>query len=150
MGEILPGKKILPRDKFLKMTKAVLDINVFISALFWKGAPHRIFKRMLKGEFLNFTSPQILEELKRKLLDKFRLPPERVKEFLEIIIFASQIVYPESKLNIVEKDPSDNKIIECAIEAQASFIVSGDKHLLDIKGYKGIKMVSPREFSSQF
>ena len=146
----MPGKKILPEDKFLKMTKAVLDINVFISALFWKGAPHQIFKRMLKGEFLNFTSPQILEELKKKLLDKFRLPPERVKEFLEIIIFASQIVYPESKLNIVEKDPSDNKIIECAIDAQAFFIISGDKHLLDIKRYKGIKMVSPREFSSQF
>lgn len=97
------------------MTKVVLDTNVFISALFWKGPPHHIFKKSLQREILNFISPEILKEIKKRLLDKFKLPPKKVKEFLEIIIFNSEIVYPKKKLDIVKKDPSDNKIIECEI-----------------------------------
>ena len=131
------------------MIKVVLDTNVFISALFWKGAPYQIFKRILEGAILNFVSPQILAEIKERLLDKFKLPPEKVKEFLEIIVFNSQLVYPKKKLNIVKKDPKDNKILECALEAKASFVISGDKHLLEIKEYKGIKIVTPREFISR-
>jgi putative PIN family toxin of toxin-antitoxin system len=132
------------------MIKVVLDTNVFISALFWKSAPYQIFKKILEGKILNFVSPQILKEIKERLLEKFKLPPERVKEFLEIIVFNSQVVYPKRKLKIVKKDPTDNKILECALEAQASFIVSGDKHLLEIKEYKGIKIIPPKEFLSQF
>jgi len=128
------------------MIRVVLDTNVFISALFWKGAPYQIFKRVLNGAILNFTSPQILEEIEGRLLDKFKLPPEKVKEFLEIIIFNSQIVFPKRKLNIVKEDPSNNKIIECVLEAKASFIISGDRHLLKIKEYREIKIISPREF----
>ena len=101
-----------------------------------------------KGEILNFTSLQILEELKEKLSDGFKLPFEKVKEFLEIIVFTSQIVYPKKKLNVVKKDSSDNKIIECALEARASFIISGDRHLLELKKYRGIKIISPRGFLS--
>jgi len=130
------------------MTKVVLDINVFISSLFWEGVPCQIFKKVLKGEILNFTSLQILEELKEKLSDGFKLPFEKVKEFLEIIVFTSQIVYPKKKLNVVKKDSSDNKIIECALEARASFIISGDRHLLELKKYRGIKIISPRGFLS--
>jgi len=131
------------------MIRVVLDTNVFISALFWKGAPYQIFQKILKGAILNFVSPQILKELKERLLYKFKLPPEKVKEYLGIIVFNSKIIYPKKELNIVEKDPSDNKIIGCALEAKASFIISGDKHLLEIKRYKGIKIVAPKEFLVQ-
>ncbi|MBU4298732.1 putative toxin-antitoxin system toxin component, PIN family, partial [Patescibacteria group bacterium] len=90
--------------------------------------------------------PQILQELIEKLLEKFDVSLEKVKEFLEIIVFNSQVVYPKNELNIVKKDHTDNKIIECAVEANASLVVSGDKHLLEIKEYKGIKIVSPKQF----
>jgi len=130
------------------MIKVVLDTNVFISALFWKGAPYQIFREILKGAILNFVSPQILKELKERLLYKFKLPLEKVKEYLETVVFNSKITYPKKKLNIVKKDPSDNKIIECALEAKASFIISGDRHLLEIREYKGIKIISPKEFLS--
>ncbi|MDI6602973.1 MAG: putative toxin-antitoxin system toxin component, PIN family [Patescibacteria group bacterium] len=131
------------------MIKVVLDTNIFISALFWKGAPHQIFKKVLRGAILNSISPQILEEIKERLLYKFKVPPEKVKEFLEIIVFNSEIVYPKKKLNIIKKDSSDNKILECALEAKASFVISGDKHLLEVKEYKGIKIISPKKFLSQ-
>jgi len=131
------------------MIKVVLDTNVFISALFWKGPPYQIFKKILEGTILNFISPPILNEVQERLLNKFKLPPEKVKEFLEIIIFSSTIVYPKKKLEIVKRDPADNKIIECAVEAKVSFIISGDKHLLEIKKYNGIKIITPKKFLSQ-
>jgi hypothetical protein len=59
------------------------------------------------------------------------------------------VVYPKKKLNIVKEDLADNKIIECALEAKASFIISGDKRLLKIRKYKGIKIITPREFLFQ-
>lgn len=130
------------------MIKIVLDANVFISALFWKGAPYQMVQKIIKGEILNFTSPQILQEIKEKLLIKFELPPEKVKEFLEIIVFNSKIIRPEKEVDIVRKDPKDNKIIECALGAKAPFIISGDKHLLEIKEYRGIRIISPKEFLS--
>ena len=128
------------------MIEVALDTDVFISALFWKGAPYQVFKKILEGAVLNFISPKILEEIKERLLYKFKVPPEKVKEYLEIIVFNSKIVYPRKKLNIVKKDPSDNKVIECATEAKASFIISGDNHLLEIKGHEEIKIISPKEF----
>lgn len=128
------------------MIKAVLDTNILISALFWRGAPHKIFLKLLQGEFLNFISLEILEELKTKLSLKFKLPDAKVNEFLEIVVFSSKVVESKEKLLVVKKDSSDNKIIECAKEAFASFIVSGDKHLLDMKGYNGIKIISPDIF----
>ena len=131
------------------MIKVVLDTNVFISALFWKGPPYQIFKKILEGTILNFISPPILNEVQERLLNKFKLPPEKVKEFLEIIIFSSTIVYPKKKLEIVKRDPADNKIIECAVEAKVSFIISGDKHLLEIEKYNGIKIITPKKFLSQ-
>lgn len=131
------------------MIKIVLDTNVFISALFWKGVPYQVFREIVKGAVLNFTSPQILQEIREKLLIKFKLPPEKVKEFLEIIVFNSKIINPDKEVDIVKKDPKDNKIIECALGARASFIISGDKHLLEIREYEEIKIISPGEFLSK-
>ena len=124
------------------MTKRnVLDTNVYISALFWKGSPHDLFERIIDVDFLNFISPQILDEVENKLLDKFKLPILKARKMSETIVFSSEIVYPKRKFNIVKNDPSDNKIIECAIEADASFIVSGGKkHLLNIKQYKDCRV----------
>lgn len=63
-----------------------------------------------------------------------------------MIIFSSRIVHPTRKLKIVSKDAADNKIIECAVEANSSFIITGDKHLLDIKRYANIEIMSPKQF----
>ena len=128
------------------MTKVVLDTNIFISALFWKGAPYNIFQKVINNKIENFISPEILKEIKEKLLNKFSLPEEKLQEFLEIIVFSSKVVYPKNRLDVVKQDSKDNKIIECAVEARASFIISGDKHLLNIKEYNKIKIISPSNF----
>jgi len=128
------------------MIKAVLDTNVLISSLFWKGAPYKIFQKGLGGTFIILTSLEILEEVKNKLINKFRFPLQDTNDFIEIITINSKIIKPTTKFDIVKEDPSDNKIIECALAGEANYIVSGDKHLLDIKRYNKIKIILPKDF----
>ena len=138
------GALLLPM--FLKMIRAVLDTNIFISALFWRGIPYHVVKKGLEGNFHILVSQGILEEVGEKLYQKFKFPVEDTRTFLEVITVDSYLVEPEEKVRIVKDDPSDNKIIECALAGRAHFIVSGDKHLLKIKEYKNIRIITPRQF----
>ncbi len=79
----------------------------------------------------------------KKLLKKAGIKPEDV---LGEIVRISSIVNPKIKVNVVAEGPDDNKFLECALESRADFIVSGDKHLLRFREFKGIKIVSAREF----
>ena len=63
-----------------------------------------------------------------------------------LIISKSAIVLPRQKFKIVKEDPDDNKIVEAAVEGNCDFIVSSDKHLLKLKEFKGIKIITPKEF----
>lgn len=128
------------------MIKAVLDTNILISSLFWKGAPYKIVQEGIKGAFIILSSVEILEETRNKLITKFQFPPENSDDFIEIITLNSTIVKTTIKLSIVREDFTDDKIVECASEGTANYIVSEDKHLLKIKKYNKIKIVSPKEF----
>jgi putative PIN family toxin of toxin-antitoxin system len=128
------------------MVRAVLDTNVFVSALFWKDAPYRILRKGFRGTFLILISPDILEEISRVLRRRFEFPSEDTNAFLEIIAVNAHIVIPTMKLRIVKKDPSDDKIIECAVVGGGQYIVTGDRHLLDLKKYQKVEIVTPQEF----
>lgn len=127
------------------MIRAVLDTNVIISALFWRGTPYLILKQAIKGDFLFLSSPSILEEVRNKLISKFNFPKEKTDQYLKILIVNCELVRPEEKLKVVKDDPSDNKIIECADEGKADLIISGDTHLKRLKRYKDIEIVSPTQ-----
>ena len=64
------------------------------------------------------------------------------------LINNSEIVEPSVKIDIIKDDPDDNKILECAIAGNVDCIVSNDKHLLKLKEFKGIKILTPKEFLS--
>lgn len=128
------------------MIKVVLDTNVFISALFWQGSPYKLLQKGLNGDFAVFTSTEILDEVRDKLINKFNFPLDDADNFIEIITVNSSITEEKIKLNVVKKDSSDNKIIECAFISNVDYIVSGDKHLLDLKQYRKIRILSPQEF----
>jgi len=130
------------------MTKVTLDTNVYLSALFWKGNPHRVFLQCVKGAVLNSVTPAILSELEGKLRYKFSVPQEKVKEMIEMVTYSSTIVFPSVRVYAVKDDPADDKIIECALEADASFIITGDQHLLQLQKFQNIKIVTPAQFLS--
>jgi uncharacterized protein len=132
--------------------RVVLDTNVYISALLWTGIPHRLLRLAEAGDLTFVTTPAIMEELREALgRPKFRLRirtlQSSVTELMEAILSIVEVVQDLPIEPVVKRDPDDDKILACAIAAQADWIVSGDDHLLSLKRYKGIPIVTPRQFS---
>ena len=129
------------------MVKVVADTNIYISALFWRGNPYKFIHLCFEGKARLVISRQIIDELERILLTdkKFVLPREEVALYTEIILRNAELVSPVITLNVVIKDPADDRILECAVEGEVDYLVSGNKHLLDVKEFRGIKIVTARQ-----
>ena len=131
--------------------RVVLDTNVIISALLAKdGNPARIFELFLNGTILNYTSKEILDEI-REVLSRphFAISLETQSFVMNALENYSIIITPESKIHAVDHDPDDNKFIDCALSAKA-VIISGDNHLLKLKKCQEVYILSPREFLNQY
>ena len=128
---------------------AVLDTNVFVSGIFWKGESNKALLAWRDGKFNLITSLDIILEIIRILKDfKIQLPGESIKEWTDLIVTNSIIVKPKEKVNIVKDDPKDNMFIEAAIAGMAEYIVSQDKHLLRLENVQDIKIITPIKFNS--
>jgi len=126
--------------------KAVLDTNIILSSIFWRGKEHEVVKKGLEGDYVLVTSKDIVDEVVRTLRDKFRFPEDKIEELLALLKNFCEIITIKTRLKIVTEDPTDDKIIETAVDGNADFIVTGDNHLLKIKEHKGIKIMSSGEF----
>ena len=129
------------------MYKIVLDTNVLISGIVFGGKPRIILEDVIERKFKLAVSEPILEEIQVVLEGKkFQYPPQITHNILNEIITISEFVNPKIKINIIKKDPDDNKILECALEYEADFIISGDAHLLKIEKFKNIRIINPADF----
>ena len=128
------------------MLKVVLDTNIYVSSIFWRGNPHKIVELALDKKIKIFTSVEILQELEKVLRRDFQEPDEMIHRQISLIFEYADIIKTTVKVNVVKEDPEDNKIIECAVSCNANYIVTGDRHLLDIKEFRGTKIVNAREF----
>ena len=130
------------------MIKAVVDTNVFISGVFWKGPPSEVLKSWQQGGFRWVVSEPILEEYRRTLdqLIKKRLAVG-AQSILAIIESQAEIVEPVAFARQVCSD-HDDKFLEAAVAAHADFVVSGDFALLELKRYREIEIVRPTRFLS--
>jgi putative PIN family toxin of toxin-antitoxin system len=127
--------------------KAVLDTNVVISGIFWKGAPFEILEAWQKRRFLLVISPPVLYEYRRVLDEMTKQRPIPVLgSIMEIIELHSEMVTPVRFPGRVCSDPDDDKFLEAALAARADYVVSGDAALLKIKNHQGIQIVRPRQF----
>jgi putative PIN family toxin of toxin-antitoxin system len=130
----------------------VLDTNVIVSALLSsKGAPAEIIRRWEAGEFDVAISPPLLSEFERVLnyprVKKYlKHSDEEIATFLKHLGTTVITVYPQIKLEVIKADPDDDRVLECALEASAVYIVSGNSHLLDLKEYRQIVILNPVEF----
>lgn len=125
------------------MIKAVLDTNVVISAIIFGGNPRRVLNLAIEGKIGLFFSEPMFEEI-REILGgrKFRFTAPQLSAVERELEAISETVYPNESVNVVQDDPDDDLFIECALAADADYIVSGDKHLLDLKKYGKIKIVN--------
>lgn len=127
--------------------RAVLDTNVLVSALLWRGIPHKILLKALDEEFEIIISYPLLTELKKTLqLRKFNLTKSEVDGLVRVIYHLAEIVEVNKKFDVALRDEKDRIVTDCALNGKADFIVTGDEDLLSLGLIKGIKIVSPKEF----
>ncbi len=123
-----------------------LDTNVLLSATLWDGsvAQKLLFDLINKATKI-YISPEILSEYQKVLKRDFDFSDKEITEITEKIMLFVTIVHPNQKIDFVEEDPSDNIIIECAVESGSEYIITYDQHLLKLKEYKEIKIIRPEE-----
>lgn len=127
--------------------RIVLDSNVVISAFPFGGVPARLLELALDGFIECFTSLQIMDEIRDVLMrPKFGLSSDQALILIEELYDLCQVVSPEERVLAVVDDPDDNIILECASTADADFIVSGDSHLLHLRQWRDIHILSPSDF----
>ncbi|MBI2558081.1 putative toxin-antitoxin system toxin component, PIN family [Candidatus Woesearchaeota archaeon] len=127
------------------MIRVLPDTNIIISSVFWRGNPYEVVRRGILGEYQLVISAEILDEVVDKLRNKFKFPEENIQELIDILMTYCHIVDVTSKFDVV-RDKKDNKIIQCAFDGKADYIVTGDPDLLDLKEFKGIKIIKAKEF----
>lgn len=127
------------------MFKVVLDTNVILAAYLTKGAASKIIKKWAEGAFGLLISDEIVKEYLRILLSQ-NIDTDLVFEFNNQLERHAEIIRPQIKLNVVKDDPDDNKFFECAAEGSAKYVVSNDQHLLQVKNYNGVKVLSIQQF----
>lgn len=130
------------------MIRVVPDTNIIISAIFWKGKPYGVVRRGLEGEYSLVTSKEVLAEVVDRLKKKFNFPESDILLYIDIIFTYFYIVRKPSKFDAV-RHKSDNKILETAFDGKADYIVTGDSDLLELKEFKGIKILTAEEFLSR-
>lgn len=130
--------------------KVVFDTNVYLSAIIFGGNPRKILQLAIDEKIILYSSIEILLEIALKLKNKFKWPTEQINFTIKNISNLAKIVKVKERVDIVKKDPTDNKILEAAIESKADFIITGDNHLLELKRYKNIKIIQPINFLKYF
>lgn len=131
--------------------KVGLDTNVLVSGTFWRGDSEKIISKIENKEVELISSKELIEEYeeviaREEIMDKMQNKDLILNESVQKIINDSTIVEPTKKFDVVKEDPKDNKVVECAVEGNVDYIVSQDNHLLNLKEFKGIKIVTPEEF----
>lgn len=127
--------------------RVVFDTNIYLSAILFGGNPRQCLNLARGGLIELFVSKPILWELAEKLQSKFLWSGEETREVIEGLLVFASVVNPKKKITIIQKEPKDNRILECAQEAKADFIVSGDKkHLLSLVKFDNIPIISAKNF----
>ena len=129
--------------------RAVLDTNVLISSVIATGVPHEIVVKGFSSEYQIVVSVATLTEFRDTLLkypEKFHMDEEDVQQEVETIRYFAEFVNPDEEITAVEDDPDDDKFLEAAVAGNVDYIVSGDRHLLDLDSFRGIEIFEPRTF----
>lgn len=126
--------------------RVCLDTNVFISAAIFGGKCDDIVELVVQKKIQNVISFHIISEIAIVLDRKFKRTEQEIKDVLTPIVSISKMVKILNKLKVLPYDP-DNRILECAVAGKVDYLVTGDKkHLLKLKEYEGIKILSPGQF----
>ncbi len=134
------------------MIKIVVDANLFASALIKPDSnPGNILELIKQNEVELVISPSVIKEIKRILLypkiQKYhQKTAQQLDTFFDDLLIFAWVVEGQAEIDVIQTDPTDNKYLACALEGEADYIVSGDRHLLDLGLYQGIKIIKAKAF----
>lgn len=129
------------------MPRVVLDTNVYISAIIFGGKPRELLDKIISGNVELFFSPAIIEELTGVLLrPKFHFTESFIRQIVSELVSLGDFVSPGTKIEEITDDPEDNRILERAVECNAEYIVTGDRHLLDLGNFRKTEIVTVADF----
>jgi putative PIN family toxin of toxin-antitoxin system len=129
--------------------RVVLDTNIYVSALRYGGKPKQVLDLALNGSLRLLISAPLKLELERVLRDKFDITARKIAESAELLWSDAEWIVPAYHLNLC-LDESDNRVLECALEGKAGYIVTGDRHLLNLQPLEGLAILSPDAFLARF
>jgi putative PIN family toxin of toxin-antitoxin system len=130
--------------------RAVIDSNVLISGLLWRGPPHQLLAHLADGTLSLVSSPALLAELLEVLKrPKFAKIVEEARVDLEALVndvrFIAEVLDPPPLERPVSRDPDDDAVLSLAVHARADFIITGDADLLTLTAYAGIPILTPAQ-----
>lgn len=134
------------------MVRVVIDTNVFVSGLLKSdNPPSNVVDLFIEDKINLIISEEVFSEYIEVLLrPELKVKKDNIIRLISILILKAEIIKVKTKLDIIERDPSDNKFLECALDGKVDYIITGDKHLLELKKYKNIKIVDPKTFINIF
>ena len=130
------------------MVRVVIDTNVFVSGLLKSdNPPSNVVDLFIEDKINLIISEEVFSEYIKVLLrPELKVKKDNIIRLISIFILKAEIIKVKTKLDIIERDPSDNKFLECALDGKVDYIISGDNHLLKLKNFRGIKIVNAGRF----
>lgn len=131
--------------------RVVLDTNTLISALLFSGTASQLVPFWQCGRITVLLTKTILQEYLRTLpYPKFRLSDDEIRALIEedLLPFV-ETVQAKKRLRVVRRDPEDDKFLECALAGRAEYLVTGDRDLLELGSYRGVRILTVGEFLDQ-
>jgi len=132
----------------IKKIRTVIDTNVIVSAILFGGVPGELISLWKIGHIQPLASTPIIDEYIKVLsYPKFRLSEKEINYILySEILHYFEVVVPDPSRVTIQEDPSDDKFLHCAKAGNAGVIISGDQHLLNLKSYGKINILTPSKF----
>ena len=135
--------------------RVVLDTNTIVSGLFWGGYPRRVLELARSGQITLLTASALLDELldvlsRPKFAERLRRLNVSPQTVVADYAALGEVVTVTEVLSVIVEDPDDDEVIACAIAANASYIVSGDRHLLALAVYNSIQILNAAQFMTLF
>lgn len=131
--------------------RIILDTNVFVSGVFFSGPPYQILKAWRDDKVQLVISSEIFDEYRRVAQELGeRFPDIDLRSILELVTIRAEMSSAPGLTKHVRDDPDDDKFLACAIACKSKIIESGDKHLLNVSGFRGISVQRPREFVDRY
>ena len=118
---------------------------MLVAALGWDGPERCVFRLVRRRKLALATSPPLLDELQRVLCyPRLRVATEDRQRFLTDVRAHIRLVSPTRRVDVIRADAADNRVLECAVTAEVDWIVSGDRHLLELGTFEGIPIETAR------